>query len=285
MSRAFIVNGLLCFCLLFVAAACGTHKSGYVADDYVESDDAVGSVRETTDDYDIATVIESCPEWMDVTISGTMAVGMGNSLRSAVVVKMIKDKSVSISIRPILGIEMGKIYFEGDTVTVVDKYHKAYLKESVGKVLGGYLDLTALQSLLLSYPFVIGDGALDRNNCDKLEAVYYEDGGYSIFPKEQMKSMEYGFDMDGNNIRQFNVIVGKDGDGVAYSVDFGGFQLTERGRIATSVKSNMPFNGVDAFFELDYKSVKWNNDVADSVTVPSGARRYAFSDIMKLISR
>ena len=247
MSRAFIVNGLLCFCLLFVAAACGTHKSGYVADDYVESDDAVGSVRETTDDYDIATVIESCPEWTDVTISGT--------------------------------------YFEGDTVTVVDKYHKAYLKESVGKVLGGYIDLTALQSLLLSYPFVIGDGALDSSNCDKLETVYYEDGGYSIFPKEQMKSMEYGFDMDGNNIRQFNVIVGKDGDGVAYSVDFGDFQVTERGRIATSVKSNMPFNGVDAFFELDYKSVKWNNDVADSVTVPSGARRYAFSDIMKMISR
>ena len=53
-------------------------------------------------------------------------------------------------------------------------------------------------------------------------------------------------------------------------------------KISETFKSN---NGVDAFFELDYKSVKWNNDVADSVTVPSGARRYAFSDIMKLISR
>lgn len=74
-------------------------------------------------------------------------------------------------------------------------------------------------------------------------------------------------------------------NGAAYSVNFSGFKVTENGRIATSVKSDIPLAGANAFFELNYKSVKWDNGVSDSVTVPSGARRYAFSDIMKLISQ
>ena len=89
--------------------------------------------------------------------------------------------------------------------------------------------------------------------------------------------------MDGYNIRHFNMSLKS--NGAAYSVNFSGFKVTENGRIATSVKSDIPLAGANAFFELNYKSVKWDNGVSDSVTVPSGARRYAFSDIMKLISQ
>ena len=97
------------------------------------------------------TFAEAHPDWADVTINGKVDIGVSSS----VVIKMVKGKSLSISLRPILGMEIGKLYFEGDTVTVVDKYHKAFMKESIGSFIGEYVTVETLQSLFLAKPFII----------------------------------------------------------------------------------------------------------------------------------
>ena len=280
-----MVRALLCILLVPGIASCGSHKSGYVAEGYEYEEEASGDSGSVVEQYDMASVIGSRQEWDDVTISGNMVVGFGSSMKSAVVIRMIRDKSVSISIRPILGIEMGKIYFEGDTVTVVDKYHKAYLQEPIGNVLGDYLNVSTLQSLLLSYPFVVGDGALREDNCGEMDTADGGNGKWLIFPKEQNPLMAYSFDMEGTDLRHFNVAVGNGAEGNAYSVNFGRHEFTGRGTFATMIEANIPLAGNNAYFELSYKSLKWDSGFADAVTIPSGARRYAFKDIIKMISQ
>ncbi len=282
-------SGLYLKTLLFVSvlaglAGCGTHKSGYVAENYEYTEEA-DSGDSDFGDYNMASVVDSYPEWSDVTISGSMVIGMGSSLKSTVVVRMIKDKSVSISIRPILGIEMGKIYFEGDTVTVVDKYHKAYLQEPVSAVFGKYLDMPSLQSLLLSYPFAVGYGALDKYNSEEMESAAGDNGDWVISPKRQTENFAYSFDMNENNIKRFNIVVDDSGKGSAYSINFSGYEFSGVYRMATLIAADIPLAGGTAFFELKYKSVKWDTGNSDSVSIPSGAVRYGFKDIMRMITQ
>ncbi len=269
---------------LVLLASCGSKKDVVSQGDY---EDGMGSSVEGVK-YNVNTVAESKYEWTDVTISGSLSVGAANAgtLSSAMVMKMVKGKSISISIRPILGIEMGKIYFADDTVTVVDKYHKAYLKEPIGSFLGSYIDIPTLQSLFLSRPFVIGKGEVDRSNRKDMKgSENKENGEWVLSPAKQNDYFAYNFDMSGNNIKHFNVIVGSPSLSGTYAMNFGGYKLTAKGIVATLIDAQIPVSGTTASFKLQYgKSITWDGGISDGINIPSGATHYDFADILKMVA-
>lgn len=278
------ISALCCAVLLL---SCGPAKktvesdAGYTEERYGSGD------RKQKSDYDVKTVVENNSDWQDITISGTLSIGTTSSLSSAVVIKMIKDKSVSISIRPILGIEMGKIYFAGDTLTVVDKYHKAYVKESISSLLGDYINVPVLQNLLLSRPFLIGEGAVTADNSDNFKSSDGKDSeNWVLSPKKQYGDFAYNFDMRGNNVSHFNIVVATSRVTGSYAMNFGNYKYTENGIMATEINASVPVSGIEVSLDLNYgKSIKWNTGADDSITVSSGFKRYGFADIMNLISK
>lgn len=275
---------VILFSLAVVAAglsSCGgSKKSVGTKSDYKE-ESVEEPVRKSL--YSPQTVADSNTEWQDATISGTMTVGTTSSLRSSVQIKMIKGKSVSISIRPLLGIEMGKIYFSGDTVTVVDKYHKVYVQESIGGLLGGSIDVATLQSLLLSRPFLIGDGGISDSNRKKIKGTESDaNGNWVLSPKEQDGVVAYNFDMKGNNISHFNVIVPP---AMQYSMNFSRYMNTPKGLVAGLIDAEIPLPGITVMFELQYGgSIKWDSGITDAIAIPANCDKLDFADVMKLIS-
>ncbi|MDD6140646.1 MAG: DUF4292 domain-containing protein [Bacteroidales bacterium] len=228
--------------------------------------------------YTPATVAAAMPDWTDATLNGKVSIGMTSSM----VMKMVRGKSLSISLRPLLGIEVGKLYFEGDTVTVVDKYHNAYLRESIGNFMGEYITVETLQSLFLSRPFVVGKGTITPELASSMEATR-PDGNrrWQMMPKRTDKRFSYRYEMEENRMLQFVLSLGTDTD---YAMNFGKYMVTARGEIAGEITSRIPMGGKIVALDLTFKSAKWNTGLNDGIDIPADARRLSFDDILKLIS-
>ena len=266
MSKSF--RKIIAFAVVAVAfASCGSQKTAEKT-----------PTAESIQTYTPATVAAEAKEWTDVTLNGKVSIGMTSSM----VMKMVRGKSLSISLRPLLGIEVGKLYFEGDTVTVVDKYHNAYLRESIGDFMGEYITVATLQSLFLSRPFVVGKGTITPELASLMESTKPDDNRHwQMMPKRSDKRFSYRSEMEENRMLQFVLSLGTDTE---YAMNFGKYMTTACGEIAGEISSRIPMGGKIVALDLTYKSAKWNTGLTDGIDIPADARRLSFDDILKLIS-
>lgn len=228
------------------------------------------------------TVAAAAPEWTDFSASGNITVSTTGSLSSAIQIKMVRGRSISISIRPLLGIEMGKLFVDKDSVTLVDKYHNIYVRESVSQLLGNGIGLYALQNLLLSRPFDLTDGAISASNAYYFSATAPDnERRWQMRPAKANQLFGYFFDMIENNVSRFNVTLN---NGQQYAMDFSAFKPVDGKVIATSISAHIEIGGTKVEMDLKYtKSIRWNSGVTDYIRIPDGARRYSLAQLLKSI--
>lgn len=226
------------------------------------------------------TVAAAAPEWTDFSASGNITVSTTGSLSSAIQIKMVRGRSISISIRPLLGIEMGKLFVDKDSVTLVDKYHNIYVRESVSQLLGNDIGLYALQNLLLSRPFNLTDGAISASNAYHFSATAPDnERRWQMRPAKANQLFGYFFDMIENNVSRFNVTLN---NGQQYAMDFSAFKPVDGKVIATSISAHIEIGGTKVVMDLKYtKSIRWNSGVTDYIRIPDGARRYSLAQLLK----
>lgn len=226
--------------------------------------------------YTASTVAETLPQWTDFSASGNITIRTGSSLKSAMLLRMERGKYISISLRPILGIEVGKLYIDNDSVTVVDKYHNLYLKEAISDFIGQDISLEALQCLLLARPFLADKGQLTDRNAKSFKATpTADDGSWRLSPAKQPDRLSYEFLMSGN------LLTAIEATGAAASVRYAGHNEG----FASLVTADMAIGGTKAVIELNLnKSIRWNSGVTDKVSIPRNARRYSFAEIIKAFS-
>ena len=249
MNKSSIIIALLA-AILAMSTSCRSAQKAMVSE--TRSGEIAESVEAdwSNSAFNPLTVAAAAPEWTDFSASGNITVSTTGSLSSAIQIKMVRGRSISISIRPLLGIEMGKLFVDKDSVTLVDKYHNIYVRESVSQLLGNGIGLYALQNLLLSRPFDLTDGAI-----------------------------RYFFDMIENNVSRFNVTLN---NGQQYAMDFSAFKPVDGKVIATSISAHIEIGGTKVGMDLKYtKSIRWNSGVTDYIRIPDGARRYSLAQLLK----
>ena len=77
--------------------------------------------------------------------------------------KACKRRALQISILPLMGVEICRMVLTPDTVYLIDRYHKQYVKESVDEWQGqSSMDISfgSIQSLFLARPFLPGGKTL-----------------------------------------------------------------------------------------------------------------------------
>ena len=96
--------------------SCGTQKKA------TEGTSGGASLEALTQRFE--NTVATYTDWTTLSTSGTVTLGGKNPFSSAMQITMVRGKSVNVSIRPLLGIEMGRIYITGDSVVVVNKVEK-----------------------------------------------------------------------------------------------------------------------------------------------------------------
>ena len=233
--------------------------------------------------YNPITVAEAFNEWTDFSVNGKIHLTSSSTMSSSMLLKMVRGKSISISLRPMLGIEVGKLYIDNENVTIIDKVHNIYVQESIEKYFEKGTALITLQNLLLSRPFDAIDGYFTIDNALSFEATAPDNNdSWMMSPANNNLVFKSEFEMIANNVKR--LIITTIG-GSKYFVDFNLFKNVSGSVLATNIESKFNIGANNISIKLEYtKSFRWNNYISDELKIPNDAKRYSLDQISKSIT-
>ncbi len=271
----FSLNVVLLLSLTMVALASCSKKVVQNADDNAP-------VTVTSETVDVAAYYQA--DWRTFKSGGNVEIGSGSkSLSSSMQMRMIRNKSIYVSVRPVLGIEAAKMVINGDSILLVDKLHKRYVLEKASLLTNGIpVSVGALQDIFLGRAFELGKGSLTQELKDDF-TVNVLDNRVVLTPKNQFKGFDYNFVYDGhNNIVSLNVIPSNAGAST-YSVTYRNVQGSVAGKVAGSASVSTKLNGSAMKLDLEYKDMQWNESFTIDTNIPKNYKRMEGKDIMQLL--
>lgn len=210
--------------------------------------------------------------------------GGGKSLGSNMQMRMECGKSIYISMRPALGIEVARMVITDSTVLVVDKIHRRYIKENVSLLTAGIpITVAALQDIFLGRVHVLGSGTLNGSNLSHI-TISPRDGGSVALPREQFKGFDYQYLLDEQNrVTALQVRPTGAARNATYAVNYLDQALTKAGPVAVSLDISTQIKGNSLTLSLDYENLKWNEKVEISNEDPDNYKRYDGKELLKLL--
>ncbi len=124
------------------------------------------------------------------------------SISSKSSIKIQKDKAIQLSIQPLFGVEMLRLHIDLDTLVILDRMNKRYVKESIADIKDEYpvgFDYSTLQSLLTNQFFVSGNNSVSYTDYNRFSSNQISDKYYLLASTDKKSGIEYSFAIDGND--------------------------------------------------------------------------------------
>ena len=272
---------LIVIAIAMILVSCGTtRKAASVNPNLPSSTTTTG----TTDATPIEAVMATLGDWQTMQTGGNISLKGGSNFSSSVQVRMVRDQAIFISLRPMLGIEVGKLLITADSLYAVDKIHKRFIAEKVSLLTAGIpVTVTDVQDIFLGRPFIIGKGTLNESLQSQVEATNGSNG-VLLSPTEHYKGYSYTFAFDkANRIVTLNIMP-QGSTTAAYQVKYNDVKGTQAGNIAHSINVNATVEKKKLDLTLTYKNIDWNGNVKIERGIPNGYSRMRAADLFSLFS-
>ena len=219
-------------------------------------------------------------DWRTLVTSGKVTLNSGKSMSSTMQLKMVRGKSISISMRPLLGIEVAKIHIEGNKIVIIDRLHRVYIEEDASLLTSGVpVDVTTLQDLLLGRAHILGKGTLSAKMGGDVN-ISENNGVTTLAPKNTYEGFGYVYTFDSNdNLVALDVF--PEGRASIYNVVYGNSTGTVAGTVATSISASTTIAKRALTLDLNLKNLQWNSDINNDLEIPSGYSKTNASAILK----
>ena len=157
MIRTSLHKSLILIPLVFLAlllAGCGSSKKSGKSNEYSPETGSVTPGAVSTDDC--RQVLANYGLWQRLKTPVTLRLYSPKSVSISGNAVMERGKSIMISLR-FLGMEIGSLYVTNDSIQIIDKFNKRYVKEPLAQLLAGFpVNISNVQDLLLGRPFLLG---------------------------------------------------------------------------------------------------------------------------------
>ena len=268
--------------LVMLMTACGTAKKATVTNPTGNTTQQTTVQTQTTAHYD--EIIATLGTWQTMQTGGSLTIDVGSSFSSGVQVRMVRDEAIFISLRPMLGIEVGRLLITADSIYVIDKVHKRYAAEKVSLLTAGLpITVSTVQDMFLGRPFIIGQGTLNQANKEK--ATLTNDGAVSVLtPNDKYKGYSYVFTFNkSHNITSLNITPASASTS-AYQVRYSNVKKTTAGNIAHTFRANGTVGKKRLTLELNYNNIEWNGSFKIDHSLPSSYSRVNANQLLNLFS-
>lgn len=133
---------------------------------------------------------------LNMTIStGTKTISSKGSLR------IVKDEAIQVSVQPLFGIEMFRLFVEPSYLIVLDRMNKRYVKESFHDIQDGNsigFDFYTLQSLFTNSLFIPEQMDVSMNDYRKFKYSVTPEN-YNLSARDNRSKVDYAFSVNGND--------------------------------------------------------------------------------------
>ena len=274
-------NIIILIMLVALMSACGTFKKAATVPDTTTTTPT--TPRATTDAME--SIIATLGDWQTMQTGGNIKLSAGSSFSSAIQVRMVRDQAIYISLRPMLGIEVGRLLITADSLYAVDKVHKRYIAEKVSFLTAGIpVTVSDVQDIFLGRPCIIGKGTLDESLKNLVTAI---DSGKDIYVKANEAFKGYGYAFAFNKSRQINLLsISPEGSLAApdYVVNYSDVRKTTAGNIAHGLNAVATIENKKVSLSLSYKNIDWNGNVKIDRSLPNGYSRMSARDLFSLFN-
>lgn len=241
------------------------------------------SYTENTQKYD--AVVGKYFTWNTFSSKGKITLNAGGRTSSGMEMRMVRGKYILISLRPLLGLELGKLYINNDSIFVQDKYNKCFVGDKLSKFTMGFpFNINMMQDLFLGRAFSAKSGTLTKKDANYVKVTDEADGEWRITPSDKVMDYTYSFLFDKLN-EMIGLQVAHNNQAQPYTVSYSDYQTTVLGICPSNVDimaviENKPFGLSVA---LDNGKIKWNQPLNDTMEVGSNYRRMTLPEYMTVL--
>lgn len=124
------------------------------------------------------------------------------SFNSMANMRIVRDQALQISIQPLFGLEMFRLHLDPDSMTLLDRMNKRYVRESILSLKEVYpvgFDFYTLQSLFTNALFISGKDELETADYRNFEYFQASDLHYHLQSKDPVSGIAYSFAVNGED--------------------------------------------------------------------------------------
>ena len=277
-NKAIILLSLITMAVM--TTACGTFKKTTTAPG-TSTPTTTPPATVSVDPID--GIITTLGDWRTMQTGGNIKLNAGSSFSSSIQVRMVRDQAIFISLRPMLGIEVGKLVITADSLYAVDKIHKRYIAEKVSILTAGIpVTVSDVQDIFLGRPFIIGKGTLAE--ALKPQVIASDASPLVLTANESYKGYGYSFTFDKNNRITTLSIFPAGKTAAAYQVRYSNVYPTTAGNIAHDINASATIEKKKIAFSLTYKDIEWNGNVKIDRKIPGNYTRMSARDLFSMFS-
>lgn len=270
--------------LTFATSGCGSSKNasttgqgGAVAD----------RTREATVEQRYESLVtNSYREWSTLSVPVKIELSKPKRFSISGRAYMERDKSVFISLR-FLGMEVGTIYIDNDSLFLTEKIHKYYVAEGVKSLLGGYpLTVADVQSLLLGQPFMAGKGRLSE--ADRRSLYIYDapvSSTWTITPPAPADGIDYTFSLSMSSDRLERLTITTD-DYLPATVVYSDGCKSPAGEVNSvmDIAATAAKTPIAVSLKWNFSNAEWNSPDIRQWKRPKDYTRLKQKDIINMLS-
>lgn len=274
MKRIAIIATIL---LLLLASGCKSTRSSKTSP---TDDTTIVTKPKTKDAKEVLynNMIDAYGSWETVVAKGNISIG---SLSSSFEMRMIKDKGIQISLRPILGIEVGRLIIKNDKIYIFNKINNQYIEESLDtfkEKLPFKPTINDLQNILLGRPFILGNSTLTSKEYKKFD-IAIAGNDWTMKPKKQIDKIEYLFALNKEEIESLQASQNNMGRKIAcYYQDYQ--HDTER-LYPTNLQIEAQSKSKKYKLGIDYSTISWDKETSIQPLSTKGYSRISLSNLIE----
>lgn len=229
---------------------------------------------------------DSYQAWNTYSSSGKISISGAMSFSTSMQLSMVRDKCISMSIRPILGIEVAKVFINTDSAVVVNKLQKVYTSIKL-KDLAHILpvDINDIQDIILARVFSINNGTLNSDNIKQFTVSHDgRNNGLLITPRNNSNKFSYEFSLNEN--KQVALLsVYPTGSAKQYTAIYSNHVSSGIGCEAENINIDTTIKDKELSLGLYMNSsrTKWDSNVEESISINKSYRKVSVMEFLTML--
>lgn len=208
------------------------------------------------------------------------------SLSSRANIRIVKDSALQVSIQPLFGVEMFRIYIDPDTMVFLDRMNKRYVKESIASLKEHYpvgFDYYTLQSVFTNALFVSGKESVEPTDYRKFSYTRTPNRNYYLTTEDMESGIEYSFTVDGDDRITFTHLM-QPKEKYSLQWSYGNFAVLDQSTFPHKMNASIASANRKIHTELLFSDIVINEPIQLSMQVPNSYTETSISEIIKIIA-